>query len=166
MMTPTRPYFLRAVYEWILDNECTPFLAVNADAPGVEVPREYVEDGQITLNLAPSAIVDLQMTNDGIEFSARFSGVAQLVSVPMAAVMGIFARENGQGMAFPDEPGFDVDVTEEDADQGNAPEPLRSIDGIQESDAKVSDETAGIDPSDDDPEPPRPSGRPQLKVVK
>ncbi|CAA0114418.1 Stringent starvation protein B [BD1-7 clade bacterium] len=166
MMTPTRPYFLRAVYEWILDNECTPFLAVNADAPGVEVPREYVEDGQITLNLAPSAIVDLQMTNDGIEFSARFSGVAQLVRVPMVAVMGIFARENGQGMAFPDEPGFDVDIIEGGADEDKAPEPLRSIDGVQASDSEVQDETAEVDTSDDDPEPPRPSGRPQLKVVK
>lgn len=102
-MTPTRPYLLRAVYEWIVDNDCTPFLAVNADWPGVDVPADYVEDGQITLNVSPGAIAGLQMADDAVSFNARFSGTPRSLYVPMGAVIGIYARENGQGMAFPEE---------------------------------------------------------------
>ena len=116
-MTPTRPYFLRAVYEWILDNDCTPYLAVNATLPSVEVPPEHIEDGQITLNLSPSAIVGLTMDNYGVQFSARFSGVARNISVPIAAVIGIYAKENGQGMAFPEEEFASID------DETDPPEP-------------------------------------------
>ena len=99
-MTSSRPYIVRALYEWILDNDCTPHLLVNALDTGVEVPQQYVKNGQIVLNIAPSAIIDLQMNNDSVSFNGRFGGVPMDVFVPMPAVMGIYARENGQGMIF------------------------------------------------------------------
>lgn len=121
-MTPTRPYFLRAIYEWIVDNGLTPFLAVNAESEGVLVPRDYVENGQITLNLAPGAIANLLMANDEVTFSARFSGTPYNIQVPMAAIMGIYARENGQGMAFPDEYQT-AEARDTPDDDSNPPEP-------------------------------------------
>jgi stringent starvation protein B len=102
-MTPRRPYLIRAVYQWVLDNGCTPHVLVNAGLEGVQVPVEYVRDGQIVLNLTPSAVKDLYIGNDRMELSARFGGVARPVSVPVAAVLALYARENGQGMVFADE---------------------------------------------------------------
>lgn len=99
-MTSSRPYIVRALYEWILDNECTPYVLVNAMADSVEVPQQYVKNGQIVLNISPVAVMDLLLTNDCMQFNGRFSGVPMDVFVPMAAVMGIYARENGQGMIF------------------------------------------------------------------
>ena len=103
---------MRALYEWILDNECTPYVLVNADEPGVDVPRQSVKDGQIVLNISPAAVVDLVMDNDSLHFNGRFGGVPVDVFVPMSSVVGIYARENGQGMVFdrddgpwPDPPG-------------------------------------------------------------
>jgi stringent starvation protein B len=102
-MTSTRPYLLRAIYEWILDNQLTPHVAVNAHGEGVQVPQEHVQDGQITLNLAPDAINGMSMDNDALSFNARFRGVPMDIYVPMGAVMGVYARENGQGMMFTEE---------------------------------------------------------------
>ena len=99
-MTSSRPYIMRALYEWIQDNDCTPYVLVNAMASEVDVPQQYVKDGQIVLNISPSAVIDLSITNDAMFFSGRFGGVARDVYVPIAAVMGIYARENGQGMVF------------------------------------------------------------------
>lgn len=99
-MTSSRPYLLRALYEWILENECTPYIVVNAYADSVQVPQEYVKDGQIILNISPSAVHALQMDNEAVEFSGRFAGIPTPVYVPIQAVMGIYARENGQGMVF------------------------------------------------------------------
>jgi len=99
-MTSSRPYLLRALYEWILENECTPYVVVNAFADNVQVPQEYVKDGQIVLNISPSAVHALQMNNVAVEFNGRFSGIPTPVYVPVSAVMGIYARENGQGMVF------------------------------------------------------------------
>lgn len=99
-MTSSRPYLLRALYEWILDNNCTPYVVVNASRDDVQVPRAYVKDGQIVLNIAPTAVVGLKLDNDAVEFNARFGGVAMQVYVPMSAVLGIYARENGRGMIF------------------------------------------------------------------
>ena len=99
-MTSSRPYLLRALYEWILENNCTPYVLVNAYAPDVMVPQEYVKDGQIILNISPSAVHGLLMTDDAVEFSGRFAGIPTPVYVPVSAVMGIYARENGQGMVF------------------------------------------------------------------
>ncbi len=98
-----KPYLIRALYEWILDNQGTPHLIVNADFPGVQVPREHVQNGEIVLNISPSAVQGLSLENDEISFNARFSGVARVIRLPMASILAIIARENAQGMAFPAE---------------------------------------------------------------
>jgi Stringent starvation protein B len=103
-MTPSRPYIIRAIYEWIVDNDCTPHLLVNAHRQGVVVPQQYVSDGQIVLNVSPTAVVSLQMGNDTITFNGRFGGQPVDVYVPVAAILGIYARENGQGMVFESDP--------------------------------------------------------------
>ena len=99
-MNSRKPYLVRALYDWILDNECTPYVLVNALADNVQVPQQFVKSGQIVLNISPVAIVDLSMTNDAMQFNGRFGGVPTDIYVPMSAVMGIYARENGQGMMF------------------------------------------------------------------
>lgn len=99
-MTSNRPYLIRALYEWLVDNELTPYLLVDADQPQVEVPREFVEGGRIVLNINPRAISNLELGNDWISFSARFRGVLEDVLLPPSAVLGIYAKENGQGMLF------------------------------------------------------------------
>ena len=100
-MTSQRPYLLRALYEWIADNGMTPHVLVDARMPGVRVPAHTVKDGQVVLNIAERAVVRLEMDNDALRFSARFGGVSQSVVVPMAAVIAVYARETGQGMALP-----------------------------------------------------------------
>jgi stringent starvation protein B len=97
---PTRPYLIRAIYEWAQDNALTPYLLVNADEPNVHVPSQHVKDGQIVLNIAMHAVNQLTMDNDAVSFSARFGGVSQQIYVPMPAVLGLYARENGQGLFF------------------------------------------------------------------
>lgn len=99
-MNSSRPYMIRAIYEWVVDNDCTPYILVNALIEGVEVPQQFVQDGQIVLNISPSAVVGLDVGNDELGFRGRFGGVAQDIRVPVAAVLGIYARENGQGMLF------------------------------------------------------------------
>jgi len=99
-MTSSRSYLVKALYEWILDNNCTPHILVYADAEGVDVPRAHVQNGQIVLNIAPTAVMDLLMDNTAISFNARFSGMPTDIYVPMSAIMGIVTRENGQGMMF------------------------------------------------------------------
>ena len=99
-MTPSRPYIIRALYEWIVDNDCTPYVLVDAGINNVMVPEQYVKDGQIVLNISPGAVMDLNIANDALAFNGRFGGVAMDVYAPIAAVMGIYARENGQGMVF------------------------------------------------------------------
>lgn len=136
MMNSSRPYLVRALYEWIVDNGCTPHILVNAEYPGVRVPPGYANDGQIVLNVSPTAVRHLLMDNEAVSFEGRFGGVAQSLYVPSQAVMAIYARENGQGMVFDLEPPVPTDDEEDVQGEG---------------------------PSD---EPPRPSGRPSLKVVK
>lgn len=102
-MGPNRPYLLRAFYQWLLDNDMTPHLVVNADIPGVQVPLEHVQDGQIVLNVAPHAIGDIEMSNERVMFSARFGGKPFQLNIPMAAVVAIYARENGAGTMFEEE---------------------------------------------------------------
>lgn len=99
-MTPSRPYLIRAVHEWILDNGMTPYVLVNAQMTGVNVPRQYIENGKIILNLSPSAVRRLNLSNDGVSFDARFGGTSYHVAVPSLAVLAIYARENGKGMVF------------------------------------------------------------------
>jgi stringent starvation protein B len=95
----TKPYLLRALYEWCVDNGYTPHVAVKVDSK-TQVPSEYVKNGEITLNVSPSAVHKLQMGNELIEFSARFAGVARQISVPVANVYAVYARETGHGMTF------------------------------------------------------------------
>ena len=102
-MSSNRPYLIRALYEWLVDNGQTPYLLVNAEHSGTVVPRQFVEDGRIILNIDPSAVSGLELGNEWISFSARFAGVAEDILVSPAAVQGIYAKENGQGMLFPDE---------------------------------------------------------------
>ncbi|MBT4520574.1 MAG: ClpXP protease specificity-enhancing factor [Halieaceae bacterium] len=99
-MTPSRPYIMRALYEWIVDNSCTPYLLVDVNIMGVMVPQQYVKDGQIVLNISPGAVMDLNIGNEAVVFNGRFGGVATDIHVPVVAVLGIYARENGQGMVF------------------------------------------------------------------
>ncbi len=103
-MTSTRPYLLRAMYEWMLDNELTPQLVVDAEADDVNVPRQFVADGRIVLNVSPNAVRDLDIGMVRVRFKARFNGAPFEVDVPTRAVQAVFARENGAGMTFPDEP--------------------------------------------------------------
>lgn len=102
-MTSNRPYLIRALYEWILDNDLTPHLLVDAQRKDAKLPAAYTQDGKIVLNVSPSAVRGLVMGNERITFGARFGGAAMEISVPVEAVMGIYARENGRGMLFPDE---------------------------------------------------------------
>lgn len=102
-MTSSRPYLLRAFYEWIVDNSCTPYIVVNAEFDSVEVPEEYVENGRIVLNVSPGAVRSLLIANDHLEFNARFNGVPYDVYAPIRAITAVYAKENGRGMVFKDE---------------------------------------------------------------
>ncbi len=105
VMTSSKPYMLRALYEWIVDNNCTPHIVVDAHTSGVSVPQEYVnKNGEIVLNIAPGAVQELDLDNDATSFSARFAGVSHQIYVPNVAILGIYARENGRGMMFDLEP--------------------------------------------------------------
>ena len=123
-MTSNRPYLIRALYEWILDNRMTPHLLVDAAHPLAVVPERFVQGGKIVLNIGPTAVRALVLGNERIDFDARFSGVSMDVEVPVDAVLGIYARENGRGMLFPDEDpqAGDLDTTD---DGSNPPDPPR-----------------------------------------
>ena len=138
----TKPYLLRAIWEWCCDNGFTPYIAVNVDGR-TRVPREFVRDGQIVLNLGPDATNKLNIGNDFIDFQARFGGVSRELSIPVTQVTAIYSRENGAGMAFDPESG--------DAGAGfDSPEV-----------------TVGDSPDEEPPEPPRPEGvRPKLQRIK
>lgn len=118
-MTSHRPYLLRALYEWIADNGMTPHILVDAQLPGVRVPPHTVKEGRVVLNIAERAVARLELDNDSVRFTARFGGVSHPVTVPIPAVMAIYARETGQGMALPEDvggPGPDDDPTPPDDD--------------------------------------------------
>jgi stringent starvation protein B len=140
----TKPYLLRALYEWCVDNGYTPHLAVKVDSR-TQVPPEYVKNGEITLNIGPTAVHKMQIGNDLVEFSARFGGVARQISVPVANVYALYGRETGHGMTF------DVDA------------PKAPVQVLTEPDSSIS--ATGQDLP---PEPPRPAsgGRPALRRVK
>src|SRR5574343_780811 len=141
----TRPYLIRALHEWCTDNGFTPYLAVKV-GPGVQVPREFVKDGEIVLNVSFDATSHLQLGNEYVEFKARFGGVAREIVVPVDHVIAIYARENGQGMAFP--------------------QPPANPSGEEGTDAPAAGAGAGDGPAEP-PTPPTPmGGRPALKRVK
>lgn len=139
--TSTKPYLIRAIFEWCIDNGYTPYLSVVVDKL-TRVPMEYVKEGKIVLNLSPSATHGMMMDNGWIRFAARFNGVSRQIEVPVAAVAGIFARENGEGL------GFDVSAIRDDT--------------VAADPAATSD--TGVQP-DKDPPPSKP-GRAKLQVVK
>ena len=114
-MISRRPYLLRAMHEWICDSGQTPHLVVDASVPGVDVPRQFVDDGKIVLNVSWSATGQLQLGNEAVTFSARFSGASMAVHVPVSAVLAIYARETGHGMIFAEE---EVVKTPEDQPPG------------------------------------------------
>tara|TARA_Y100001935_G_C17304854_1_gene511618 strand:- start:229 stop:660 length:432 start_codon:yes stop_codon:yes gene_type:complete len=103
ILTSNRPYLIRALYEWLIDNEQTPHLLVDAQHESVLVPTEHVEDGRIVLNISPSAIYDFDLGNEAITFRARFGGKSYEIHIPPDAVLGIYSQENGQGMLFPED---------------------------------------------------------------
>ena len=119
-MTSHRPYLLRALYEWIADNGMTPHLLVDATQAGVQVPASAVKEGKVVLNIAERAVVRLMIDNDAVSFTARFGGVSQPVYVPISAVLAIYSRETGQGMALPEDVTHDADTGEESGDDAPA----------------------------------------------
>lgn len=135
-MTSNRPYLLRAIYDWITDNNLTPYVLVDAAREGVRVPPQVIKNGQVVLNLAMRAVANLDLGNDWITFQARFSGVSQQIYIPIPAVLALYAQENGQGMMFPAEEGGDVPPPsgpEDDtppptseSDEGSSEKPKRS----------------------------------------
>ena len=129
--TPTRPYMARAIYEWICDNNLTPYLLVDAKQPHTQVPMEFVQDGQIVLNTAPHAVKGFVMSNDLIQFSARFGGVSRDIFIPYYALLGIYARENGQGLFFDpneyDDIQIETDEVESKSEQTEAPKKKPSL---------------------------------------
>ena len=174
--TSTRPYLIRALYEWCTDNGMTPYVAVSVD-DSVQVPREYVKNNEIVLNISCDATSSLQLGNDFIEFKARFAGSSRDIMVPIGRVIAIYARENGQGMAFPLPSATGVTASStppaETAQAGmssgssQAPSPSGSDSRIVQLVTSDSGTSAG-DGQPEPPEPPKPQqgGRPSLKRVK
>ena len=120
VLAPKRPYLLRAYFDWLVDNDLTPYLVVNADYPHVDVPVEYVRDGQIVLNLSPNAGGNLSLGNEEIRFSARFNGVIRHIVIPLGAALAIYARENGDGVMFEDEEAYEIAEINDDQPIGFA----------------------------------------------
>lgn len=160
-LSPRRPYLLRAFYEWLLDNQLTPHLVVDVTLPGVSVPMEYARDGQIVLNIAPRAVGNLELANDEVRFNARFGGIPRQVSVPLAAVLAVYARENGAGTMFEPEAAYDEDVASLNDEDGSSASESETVMSIIDGDKPDHD-------NDDDPDdtPPPRGGRPALRVVK
>ena len=176
-MTSSQPYLIRAIYEWIVDNDLTPYLMVDAKKRGTVVPEDYLDElGRIILNISPGATSGLLMTNEEVTFSARFSGQSMGIVVPVYSVRAIYARENGQGMMFNenDEPAHDV---------AKKRATLESIEGMgthgvnvgsdgnkKETTANTEAESPDAKPDESGPDKPAPKkgkkGGPHLKVVK
>ena len=180
--TSTRPYLIRALYEWCSDNGFTPYVAVSVDET-VQVPREYVKNNEIVLNIGFEATSSLTLGNEFIEFKARFGGTARDILVPISHVIAIYARENGQGMAFPLEPAAasGVPVGGASASPSAAPEPAAALPAPaatqelgESAEGKIMQLVETAPPPDagqenpDAPEPPKPPTRPRpsLKRVK
>jgi stringent starvation protein B len=179
--TSTRPYLIRALYDWCTDNGFTPYVAVSVDDT-VQVPREYVKNNEIVLNISFDATSSLKLGNDFIEFKARFAGSAREIMVPISHVIAIYARENGQGMAFPmvapaaagpisgAEAGSDAGLTAPAATPASAPAQHSPVaDGPEGKIMQLVPDSApdAQDGGPDNPEPPKPPrARPSLKRVK
>ncbi|MCL1077407.1 ClpXP protease specificity-enhancing factor [Parashewanella spongiae] len=149
-LTSNRPYLLRAYYEWLMDNYLTPHLVVDAYVKGTQVPQQYVKDGQIVLNIISTAVIDLQLGNETVEFSARFGGVPHDIVLPMASIIAIYARENGAGTVF--------DLEETSVENDDSEEVVLS--SVEEH----THEEASSDDDHSDDKPPKKRGH--LTVVK
>jgi stringent starvation protein B len=166
--TSTKPYLLRAIYEWCTDNGYTPHIAAVVDAD-TRVPMEFVKNGEIVLNISFSATSGLKMDNDVVRFSARFGGVSRNLSIPVDNVVAIYARENGQGMAFEagsksgDAPESEAELPE--ADQSASPAAAPMLSSVPTTQGKP-DGDAGDGVDDEPPEPPKKGGRPTLTRIK
>lgn len=162
-MTPKRPYLLRAFYDWIVENDFTPYILVNALADEVTVPKQHIKDGKIVLNISPMAIQDFMVDNEALSFSARFGGVSFYIYCPMYSIEAIYAREAPtEGISFsPDE----YQAAEESAgDQaGNDAAPVAVLNAVSNS---VEDNSKDEGDVSDDDEAPPPKKRPSLRVVK
>ncbi|KFC51377.1 peptidase [Halomonas sp. SUBG004] len=166
-MKSSRPYLARALYEWLLDNELTPYLVVDATQPGVEVPRQFVQNGQIVLNVAPTAVRDLFMENQAIGFNARFGGQPMQVMIPTPALIAIYARENGAGMVFGHEPELDAEGFDEHDDSSDESESAGSEASKPELTLTESTpDTPSSDSSEADTSAEKPKKKPTLRVVK
>lgn len=167
--TSTRPYLIRALHEWCTDNGFTPYIAVFV-GPNVKVPMEYVKNGEIVLNVGFEATTGLELSNERIEFKARFGGSSRDISVPVDHVIAIYARENGQGMAFP-VPADAAAAGSNSAPQVQGPEPAEragmvlrlAADGDEPATPPAASASSDADPS---PDHPPAGGRPALKRVK
>ncbi len=161
--TSTKPYILRALYEWCTDNGHTPYIAVWVDEH-TTVPRQYVKNNEIVLNIGQGASHNLHIDNQWLSFAARFAGVAHDVWVPVGNVLSIFARETGQGMGFELEkmPDTTAPVLQPVPDQ---PQEGQAVDSGAASSATTESNKAGEPQQPDDP-PPKPGGRPALRIVK
>jgi stringent starvation protein B len=142
-----QPYFLRALYEWCVDSGYTPYLTVRVDSRS-RVPQGFVKDGQIVLNIGPSAVRNLHMDNEWVTFSARFGGVAHAIEVPVANVLSIYARETGQGMGFAEM------------------EAVAQLEAPEVEEVTLAPVSGEIQPEGDEPPTSPPKGRPKLRVVK
>jgi stringent starvation protein B len=162
---PTKPYLLRALYEWCTDNGYTPHIAVRVDNQ-TRVPRQFVHNDEIVLNISFEATSQLQMGNESIEFSARFSGKAHKIEVQVANVLAIYARENGQGMAFPVEPAVGAASSgaesEAEVDEGQTQKPRGAVRHVE---APTKQHSEGQEPSSDD-DGSKSGGKGHLKIVK
>ena len=163
--TSTRPYLVRALHEWCTDNGFTPYIAVFVDA-NVRVPMEYVKNNEIVLNVGFEATTALKLGNDMIEFKARFGGIGRDISVPVDHVIAIYARENGQGMAFPVPTDAPAGMTPAAVDTGRGPNVLHLAN--EDDQARGQTGMAGTPPEPPPPPPDAPpaGGRPSLKRVK
>lgn len=169
-MTSHRPYLLRALYEWIADNDMTPHLLVDATRQGVRVPSHAVSEGKIVLNIAQRAVSHLDMGNDLIQFSARFGGVSQTVSVPVSAVLAIYSRETGQGMALPEDSamaggGGDAAAAEAPGGEGGGPA-SPALSAVPSERPPDGDGNGDGDGDDDGAPPSGPRRTGHLRVVK
>jgi stringent starvation protein B len=163
-VTSSRPYLLRALYEWIVDNEHIPYIVVDATQPGVVAPPEHIKDGQITLNIAPHAVQSLSLGNADVRFSARFSGRPWMITIPTQAVLAIYDRDTGQGMGFP--PGTMPGETGDDADnqteaRASRPPALRAVPSEGERESKPVSMTQN--PAPDEDESPSPDEPPPVR---
>ncbi|MBS9402082.1 ClpXP protease specificity-enhancing factor [Halomonas sp. TRM85114] len=161
-MQSSRPYLVRALNQWLLDNALTPYIVVDAEYPGVEVPRQFVQNGQIVLNMAPTAVRDIFMENEALGFSARFGGQPMRIMVPMAALVAIYARENGVGMVFGHEPELPIADGEKTAPADEQAPTLSSVEIDDSGEDGTSDKDGG---KADEDEAPR-KGKPSLRVIK